>query len=901
MRCKVDIGLVQSRAKSISSNYEKPDCRLLKERAFGSLSTSDISKFFSECMCKSNANLYYGDCLSLIEAKNDSRDGYILTERFVNEILPYVSNTEYVSSRVQRSGILPTRKNDIKNMAESYKICDRILENHEKISKRFNIETYVESSRNKSLDRIVIKCCNMIDTYDLKPHAKMNICLEELSYLLQKQGISYKKSDLVKYVTEYFLTRSTDSSTEDFDKYKYVLSENSMIADSDLSSVSYFTELYDASKSLILQLLNRFTTSEKKNLYEDFGAIIRSMPIGFMISRDDFCTNFYQVLDYIKRYLLSETYDINEIIDILMTIPSNIEDQMNNEDWNYNRDQLDMITVHYSNAIEQIEVELTDCPDQELASKLIKLKDCYIESLKRIDILRGIVYTSYNIECMKEMVAFGESSANAIYFHEFKIFKFQNLIRATIEAEKFLKTKGKKLMDKIAGKLKGKKRKPIKETSIYEVITENNTADICVASFEILDESDFFEVHDTITSICKEMNETILRNCMSKAYYRVLTDCVEIRLEDVTPIIIEDADKEIIESTFTSDDITRCVSLFEMAELLESTDFNGFSNLVNTLESKISNIDYERFMSIIEASQFIDSIAEDDMSNLLSLYQESHLEDKYYKSSSIKNSISNWKHENAPLEIQVEAYNIICSLLESDEEKEKINKEKKNKENKEEKKSVIDKAKDKILNKDKDKKEDKKVKQDKPDESGKKDPRNPFSGVNLTSLKLYAQGLRAKMKDMSNKEKEWSKNIDMTFNRLYKSCKDALISDRREAIIKGSIIPSFSKCIKIGLAIAGVAAINPVAAAVMVIGGVAMSKNLTKKERILLLDEIDTELEVVEHEIEMAKSRNKTKKYRALLKYQKDLQRQSQRIKYNVRVGKDLLPGSTTGLKKFDD
>ena len=39
------------------------------------------------------------------------------------------------------------------------------------------------------------------------------------------------------------------------------------------------------------------------------------------------------------------------------------------------------------------------------------------------------------------------------------------------------------------------------------------------------------------------------------------------------------------------------------------------------------------------------------------------------------------------------------------------------------------------------------------------------------------------------------------------------------------------------------------------------------------------------------------KKYRALLTYRKNLQRQYQRIRYNLRVGKDIVPGSNTGLK----
>jgi hypothetical protein len=155
---------------------------------------------------------------------------------------------------------------------------------------------------------------------------------------------------------------------------------------------------------------------------------------------------------------------------------------------------------------------------------------------------------------------------------------------------------------------------------------------------------------------------------------------------------------------------------------------------------------------------------------------------------------------------------------------------------------------------------------------------------------------------MTQKEKEVSKNLDMNFRRLVKGMKDALISDRREAIIKGSVVPSFSKCLKIAIGLAGVAKFgNPAVAVIVAIGGFAMSKHLTKKERILLLDEIETELDVVEKEIQMAESNNNMKKYRALLQYRKDLQRQYQRIRYNVRVGKDLLPNSTIGIKNYQD
>ena len=69
---------------------------------------------------------------------------------------------------------------------------------------------------------------------------------------------------------------------------------------------------------------------------------------------------------------------------------------------------------------------------------------------------------------------------------------------------------------------------------------------------------------------------------------------------------------------------------------------------------------------------------------------------------------------------------------------------------------------------------------------------------------------------------------------------------------------------------------------------------------MLLLDEIETELEVLEKEIAIADSKNQIKKYRTLLQYKKNLQRQYQRIKYNLRVGKDILPSSSAGMKSND-
>lgn len=157
-----------------------------------------------------------------------------------------------------------------------------------------------------------------------------------------------------------------------------------------------------------------------------------------------------------------------------------------------------------------------------------------------------------------------------------------------------------------------------------------------------------------------------------------------------------------------------------------------------------------------------------------------------------------------------------------------------------------------------------------------------------TTAKLAAKSVENKAKDVSTKEKEVSRTIDAYAGSLNRSIKEALTSKRRESIIKGSIIPSFSQLIKAAIGIGAVAKIfSPAAAAITAVGALAVSKHLTKKERGILLEEIDVELQVVEKQIE--KCEDDPKRYKQLLMYQRKLQRESQRIRYAISVrGKDV-------------
>lgn len=153
------------------------------------------------------------------------------------------------------------------------------------------------------------------------------------------------------------------------------------------------------------------------------------------------------------------------------------------------------------------------------------------------------------------------------------------------------------------------------------------------------------------------------------------------------------------------------------------------------------------------------------------------------------------------------------------------------------------------------------------------------------SLKMASLKLKDAMKKVSGKEKNISKSVDLVMNNLLKSVERSLTSDNREAIIKGSILPSASKIIKLGLANAGLLILHqPVVAVIATLGYLASSAKFKAKERQMLIDEIEIELKMCEKYIDIAEQKNDMKALKQLLTDKRELERQLQRVKYKMRV-----------------
>lgn len=164
-------------------------------------------------------------------------------------------------------------------------------------------------------------------------------------------------------------------------------------------------------------------------------------------------------------------------------------------------------------------------------------------------------------------------------------------------------------------------------------------------------------------------------------------------------------------------------------------------------------------------------------------------------------------------------------------------------------------------------------------------------------LKLASIKLKDTARGLVDKEKQLSRTIDANMNTFGRAAERAFMNDNREAVIRGSLIPSASKCIKGAIMTGAAWAVSPALAVIGVLGYIGVSKNMQAKERQLILDEIEIELQMNEKYLRIAEDNNDMKATRELLKIQRDLQRQRQRIKYKMKVYHnqvtDLGPGGS--------
>ena len=816
----------QSRTSATDSKYFYNLANSAIVRENNSLIKSETEKFFKNCIDKNNAGKYFKSCVSIME-KVEPSILKSLSHIFSTEVVPAITDLDSVKECIECSSLDITTKEKILNAIKENKVCDRVISNSKNISSRFNLEKIVKESIHLPIKEPIFECCKLIDTYDMPAYGKLNLAIEQLSYYLQMEGVKYDRSELVKYIVEYFTLTNSEKTDKDFKGFRNVLQENMFLEDCDSKdcgplAVAQMND-YAKSSNPIQNTIQVFCNTNGRT-YGDLQAlvdIVMNQPTRVIIS------NIGEMLEFFRTLILLEEYPSIQVKNITEYFFDSLFDKT------MSRDDIEDIWKSLQaeiKIVQQLKARTNISTRLQAYNMYADVLDGCIDS---VGYSLGTLYPEKTVQSNKD---WNSMDVDHMTLQEFKIFKFQNLITAVMNLDKFLNRKGNKFLDIIKKKSKkifSSTKKFFTESGDIDFsnISSNGTFDVCIAVYEANSETDTAELNSVFSQLCDALNNSFDNLPKgSRVNYVNIANRFEIHYEDSTVIDMSAGEEIMNESTMSEYDIFNSATIKDIETFVTTI---SAVDLDKTMHDVGWVWEIDKVAPFIECLQFTGLVTLEDVKTLASNYSKNHC-NNYSGNTKLAQIVSEWTCiDDIPYGIRTEAVACIQGINEK---------------------------------------------------------------VDLNSVKLAIEGLKSKMKDLGAKEKEMSRNLDINMNHFMNSMKRAMTNDRREAIIKGSIIPSFSKSIKICLGLAGVAAFNPALALIGAFAGLAVSKNLNAKERRLMLDEIDIELKALEKEIQLAEDSKNMKKYRQLLTYQKKLQREKQRIKYNIKVsGANDVPDSSMG------
>ena len=838
--------------ESNSDSYISENCKLYCSQYNENPSVNGLEKLIIECgKTVETANKYSGVIFRAINKYSNSDD---LTELVKENVVPrltnYVNAPEIISEQISFN-----------------KLCDRIHKNHEKITSK---NTSLNESFKNNLDKFILveSVCSTVDKFKLSPIGKVSVSLDEINILSETNDIELDMKQITRDVVSYFMIRDNVNPMK--------IKESASSPNNTLSEyVGYIRE--DISP------IDAFKMSAAKDL-ETLNACIYEMISGSNTAK--FTFGLSNALKLFEEIIMASE-DVELINGIINDTLNNIYDVFYKEYVEKNVTDLKLAIAFVKTTIDSynsrykyiyINDNVTDVVKERLRAYSAKLKDIR----NKFSDLDDSIYPDYNAEILGKLsegvtvsTIYADPRKNpgywllpqtakamGIYYddddQEVKVdsekvpkVKEKLLSKAeTISKSIEEKIKGNSKREKILDKLVKIKNKIFKESeSLFDVVDINtHRMDCTVSIYEMMDDEHITaEIMDECNNIIKDINKYELHESGLECYFVNMGCILEFRLATEIKVILDAP--EIKESYNYISNIDK----YLIGRLLEFT------------ESDLQPLSIERINTLIECCD--ENVSIDDALELL-------------KFAGIKKSIiecADIETLDAKSQIAVSKYNQIDNIDESTA-------------------LVAWGAINDIIN------EAEAKKNNNTKNNSKDNNPNKIKGIDFEKAKLMLLGLKSKSKELSSKEQQICREIDSTFNHFIDSVKNCLAADNREQIIKGSVIPSFSKCIKIAIVAAGAfgiaaafhVAFAPAVPVIIIYGALAGSKMLMKGEQQALLDELEIELTVINKQVEQAEGENNPKKLRALMKTQKELERQYQRLKLGNRISKNLK-SSTTG------
>lgn len=640
--------------------------------------------------------------------------------------------------------------------------ADRIIENYNTFSKRFNLEKlFVENTRINGVKDTIHKLCGYEDTYQIKDMAKFALVIESGWFGLEQIGYEYDKKELLEAATDYFLMKpngykdckyvlenSTIYDPEDMPSDMEVFTEKDPVEDEEPNVFKQYEEIQnqisESSSSIILEeynfnkIFSDFKKSDTENKESKLSMLVRKLYAKNVSNIVDETPNF---LNWIRRIFVLGTVAINPVLGAIAII-GDIFAQLH-----FEREETEKMMKCFDKEIAESEAKMKSSNDAEEKKRL----KAYINSLKNV---RNKIDMYY-----ERMLTDKELDA-----------KYDN-DNTDIDSFDDIKT----------------------------TITSKDDGDEDDFDFDDWgdDDDDDFDFDDD-------------------SFSEAAVDTINF-IKDVVDNI-EEYDDKIDIQTVSNIDMFNAEDMDDLAKLSVNYPDIWAPELMETaIYNKINRIRKGKlvFENTLERFKMLDAC--DQAIKILNT-------EKAFKPSNIGEAV---RYVNC-LNESIEAINAIIYAHKN--------------------KSVMVEA----------------------------------SFVN--SLKLASEKLKKGLTKLSDKDKQISNKVDVSLSQLKKSMENTLTNENREAVIKGSVLPSASKIIKLGITTGALWLINPVIAVINALGYLALSAKHKAKERQLILDELDVELKMCRKYMDIAESKNDMKALKQLMTIEKTLTRQEQRIRYKMKV-----------------
>lgn len=908
--------------------------------------------YISQCNDSTYANENYRKCINILEAvKNINESKYNkLKNTFCNYVIPHITDLDDLQFRLEESGQL--YDSNMISIVENYKVADRILKNYDKINNRFDIDHIFATNG-------VFESCyivaDKINSYDMSLNNKISIALETCMYGLYKKGAKYTRKEVLENVTEYFLSVNNTLSDLDMKKIQKSICNTKLVSSLDCSDLKFLSEdcnyysllmekvseekIEKEVNDIIKQMMKAKSKKEAHTLINKVASII----IGSYIAIETISmVSLIALLDavIVLAYLvgLAPAILLKSLIDKIDKLFIKEKNNANKEEQKELEERLNKVmkqikyidtnkiheyTLYEDNYIIESE-DFADSNDVKKALKAYKVDQCKdVSKLKRI-------ITRFYAKTPEQVI---DETPNLLAWIRmafvFSTVQFSPIITIPLFlVDQFisigLQRKEAERMVKIFTKERDKAERRSYSVENSEKIDKYiKCLDKCIYNLERYRDSQYSE---------KEIEKRDeLEECTSILEYQVSLSDINSDLKNIRKSV-KDIEKSISGNSnlYIKEDI---LNEFYNSSPIEFINENGFLEIpiAENKDYGVASVYADRLSSVNKdytaLVEYTDDAYEIHLVNKNHINLNESEQEKYdncipYDIRKQLNNITtiagNIDYINSlnPMGINKEIKENFNALMECPELTCRYVRNSKNIVDLKEFYSLLEDYEKDHYNDFIKSTEINFAKKILSEELLELDPSSELlmeaqsilgirniinEGINTTNIKTACLNMKKKIVNLSAKEKQLSQNLDAQAEVFSRNVQKAMIANKRESIIKGSVIPSFSKIIKTSLVAGGAFLINPVVAVIGCMGALAVSKKLTRRERKAILDEIEVELKVVERQISKAESDGNMKEYRHYLTAQRKLEREKMRIIYSLGPDKQVPSTVLAHLDKDDD